>query len=347
MARALVLGATGHIGAHVVRALLAEGHEVRAAYRNERFLFVLEGLPLERVRVDLESLEGLPQALKGCAWVFHAGGYYPRFRERRDRVFTTAVESTRRVFEQIRRAVPERVVFTSSSATIRRVAGRAATEMDALPWPLPAPRPASMLRSSARQAGLEGWHSLYTTAKVAMEQEALRAHEAGVPVVIVNPSICIGEYDAHQFSGRLVLAFAKYRLPWYLDRCFNVVYTGDVGVGHLRAAQRGRLGERYLLTGCDVSAKDFAGLVAAALGAQPPRWQLPHGVAVAASVVSECAAWLTRTDPLLPRQIVRGSRLDQRLDGSKALRELSLPQTPLDETVRRALVWFRQHGYLK
>ena len=129
--RALVLGSTGHIGAHIVRALLAERHEVRAAFRSERFCSLLEGLPVERARVDLETLEGLPEALRGCAWVFHAAGYYPDFHAPRARAIAQGIESTRRILEMIRGAGPSRVVFTSSAATIRRVPGRLADETDA------------------------------------------------------------------------------------------------------------------------------------------------------------------------------------------------------------------------
>ena len=328
MVRALVLGSTGHIGAHVVRALLVEGHQVRAAYRRERFLSVLEGLLLERVRVDLDTLDGLPKALDGCEWVFHAAGYYPDFRERRDRALARALDSTHRVLEAIRQARPRRVVFTSSAATIRRIPARAATELDAEPWQL------------------QSWRPLYATIKIAMEQEVLRASGAGLPAVVVNPSLCLGEYDAHPFSGRAILAFARHRLPVYLEYHFNAVYTGDVGIGHVRAAERGRVGERYLLTCRNFTLKEFADLVAASAGVPSPRWRIPYGAALTAACLSEAVAWVTRKEPLLPREAVHATRMGQRLDGSKALGELSLPQTSIEEAIRRALTWFTSHGYL-
>ena len=328
MKRALVLGATGHIGAHVVRALLADGHQVRAAYRNDRYLHVLEGLPVERVRVDLESLEGLPEALRSCPWVFHAAGSYPGPRERHDEAVARAVHTTRRVLDAFRQAAPERVVFTSSASTIRRVPGRLATEQDAEFWPLTEPRP------------------LYATVKIAMEREVLRAAGEGMPVVIVNPSVCIGEYDAHCFSGRAVLVFAKARMPFYIEYMLNAVYTGDVGVGHVRAAERGRLGERYLLAGHNVALKDFASMVARATGAPPPRWRVPYGLALAVSAASELIARMAGTEPLLPRSAVQSSRQGHGLDATKAKTELGLPQTPLEEAIGRAVAWFKAHDYL-
>lgn len=327
MARALVLGATGHIGAHVVRALLAEGYRVRAAYRSERFLPVLGELPVERVRVDLESLEGLPEALDGCRWVFHAAGYYPGPRERYHEAVARAVRTTRRLLESFRRAAPARLVFTSSAATIRRVPERLATERDAERWPSVEPRP------------------LYAAVKIAMEQEVLHAAGEGLPVVIVNPSVCIGEYDAHRFSGRAVLLFAKHRLPFYLDCTLNAVYTGDVGVGHVRAAQRGIVGERYLLTGHNVTLQEFGAIVARAAGVALPRWRVPHRIAMAAAAASEFMARLTGTEPLLPRSAVHTARQGPGLDATKARTELALPQTPLEEAIRRALSWFKAQGY--
>jgi dihydroflavonol-4-reductase len=180
-----------------------------------------------------------------------------------------------------------------------------------------------------------------------MEHEALRWVQDGLPVVVVNPSLCVGEYDAHRFSGRAVLAFAKYRLPVYLEHHFNAVYTGDVGVGHVRAAQQGRVGTRYLLTGRNVSLKEFADLVARIAGVPAPRWRLPCAAAVAIAALSELIALATRTEPFLPRQAVQTRHGGQRLDGTKAVRELGVPQTPIEDAIRRALTWFRQQGILK
>lgn len=311
-----------------MRALLADGCSVRASYHDPRYLSVLDGLPIEHIQVDVEQSDALRAALEGCDWVFYAAGYYPRRHVRRAQAVARGVDAVRQVMRQAQAARPARVVFTSSAATIRQVPGRLASESDVEPWPLRA------------------WRPLYAAVKIAMEHEALRWAQEGVPVVAVNPSLCIGEYDAHRFSGRAVLAFAKYRLPVYLDHYFNAVYTGDVGVGHVRAAQRGRVGERYLLTCRNLSVKEFADLVAQVSGVPPPRWRLPHPIALAIAALSELAAAATRTEPLLPRHAVHTSRGGQRLDGTKAVRELGLPQTPIEEAIRRAVAWFRQQGLL-
>ncbi|HEX9780176.1 MAG TPA: NAD-dependent epimerase/dehydratase family protein [bacterium] len=327
--KALVLGATGHIGAHIVRALLAEGHEVRAAFRKPAYLEVLDELPVERVRVDLDSLEGLREASEGRAWVFHAAAYYPRPTELRDGAIARGTESARRVLESIGRAGPAKVVFTSSAATLRRAEGRPVTERDAEAWPPPPSR------------------SVYAAVKIAMEREALNAQARGLPVVVTNPSVCLGEYDAHEFSGRAALVFARGRMPFYLAHMFNAVYTGDVGLGHVRAAERGRPGARHLLAAHDVTVKHFADLVARAAGVAAPRWRVPQPVVNAAALATGAWARLTRTEPLIPMELVQYARMDQRLDASDSARELGLEWTPLEEAIRRTLAWFREHGRLR
>ena len=330
MRRALVLGATGHIGSHVVRALLKRGDAVRAAYRNPRYAFLLEGLPLERVQLDLDDARQLAGAVEGCEVAFVCAGYYPRWTDRREPAIQRGLAQIRRVFDALRHRRLQRIVYTSSAATIAPVPGRASIEADRESWPLTQFRP------------------LYSTVKIAMEHAVGRYIDEGLPIVIVNPSVCIGEYDAHPFSGRLVLAFAgkRRRLPVYLECAFNVVYTGDVGAGHVLAAEQGVVGERYLLTGEHTTMSAFARRVAAQAHVPPPRWEVAYPLAMAASMVSEGLAALTRSEPLLPRQVIRHARTPQRLDGSKARRALGLPSTPMDDAIRRAVSWFDQHHYL-
>ena len=273
--------------------------------------------------------ESLRDLLEGCEWIFHAAGYYPPFRERRERAIERAIDSTRRILGEFRRAPAAKVVFTSSAATIRAVPGGQANEESEEPWPL------------------TEWRPLYSSVKIAMEQEALRFCREGDPIVIVNPSICIGEYDARPFSGRVVLAFSKYKVPWTVETSFNVVYTGDVGVGHLRAAEKGRCGQRYLLAGHNVSLQEFAELVARLAGVRPPRWKIPYSAALFGARTMGLYARFTRTQPLVTIQEVRRVRGGYSLDGSKAIRELGCLKTPIEEAVRRALLWFKENGFLE
>lgn len=325
-----------------MRALLARGYRVRAAFRNPRYRFVLEGLPLEPLALDLEDAGSLRQALDGCGLVIHCAAYYPRFTDRRAQAVARGLDQIRRVFDVFRDARVPRIVYTSSAATIAPVAGRLATEHDREPcFAVAKPR----LRRGEPWP-LTRWRPLYATVKTAMEHAVDRYSRDGLPVVTVNPSLCVGEYDAHPFSGRLVLLFAKWRMPVYLEHAFNAVYTGDVGLGHVLAAERGRVGERYLLANRNMTLGEFARLVAREAGVPPPRWRLPYPLALAGAAATELASLVTRREPLLPRQVVRLTRHRQQLDGSKAVRELGLPQTPVEEAIRRALSWFRLHGYL-
>lgn len=329
MEKALVLGAAGHIGAHIVRVLLAGGYEVRAAYRTPHYRSLLESLPIERVMVDVEQPAVLRRALDGCALVFHCAGYYPSFTEPRAQAVARGIEQIHRVFDVLRAARPERIVYVSSVATIASIPHRPSTEADPEPWPLP------------------HWRSLYATVKIAMEHEVLRYAAEGLPLVIVNPSVCIGEYDAHPFSGKLLLLYATGRLPVYLERALNVVYTGDVAAGCVAAATRGQLGQRYILANENLMMSEWTRRVAQAAGVAPPRWRAPYAMAMAAAMASEGIAALMRREPLLPRRAVQLARHGQRLDSSRARDELGMSQTPVDEAIRRALAWFRAHGYVQ
>lgn len=327
MKRAAVLGATGHIGAHVVRALLARGHTVRATYRNPAYRFLLDDLPVEPVQADVNDPAAVRRAAEGCEWVFHCAAYYPAFTEPRDAAIARGTAQIARVYDVLAEMRPARVVYTSSAATIAQRDDRPSTEADREPWPLP------------------HWRPLYATVKVAMEHAVLRYADRGLAITTVHPSLCLGEYDAHPFSGRLLLVLAR-RLPCYVPHYFNAIYTGDVGIGHVLAAERGEPGAHYLLADRNISMKTLAELVAQQRGIRPPRWALPYSVALAAAAATEAVAAVTGREPLLPRQAVQMTRRRQWVDGSGSRQVLGLPQTPLDEAVRRALRWFEAHGYL-
>lgn len=329
MTRAVVLGGTGHIGAHVVRALAAEGHRVRVLCRDPRRARVLDGVPVEIVEGTTDDAERLARALDGCEWLFHCAGYYPSFTADVGRAIADGVADVHRVMTAAQQAGVSRIVFTSSSSTIRRVPVRLANEDDWESRPLDHHRP------------------LYPTVKIAMEQEVLRAARQRLPVVVVNPTFCIGEYDTKPFSGRLVTVVAR-GLPMYVEHRLNAVYTGDVGIGHVRAAERGRVGERYLLAGRNLHFSELAALIAREAGVPPPWWRAPYPIVAA---VAHVGGWWWRLrggcgEPWLPARAIEQVREGQFLDGSKAVRELGLPQTPIEEAVRRAIAWFRAQGML-
>lgn len=326
--RCVVLGATGHIGSHITRVLVSEGHEVRAAYRRSEYLSVLSGLSVEKVCVDLETLKGLREACEGCDWVFHAAAYYPHLSDQPDVAVKKGIDTAEAVAGVIAEAGPSRVVYTSSASTIRKCEGRASTDLDIEPWPL------------------EGWRPLYATVKIAMEHAILQAQKKGLPVVVVNPTVCIGEYDAHTFSGNAVLLFAKWRIPFAIANIMNVVYTGDVGLGHVRAAEKGIIGQRYILAGERISLLDFGKRVAIIAGTRKPLGNVPYALAWPFALACEAGGELMRKKPFFSRQLLQYVKADSReLDGSRAVRELGMPQTPLDEAIRRAVTWFRENGY--
>ena len=356
MKRVLVLGSTGHIGAHVVRAFHSHGYAVRAAYRNPRYLFVLDGLPVDRVRCDLDDPAALASAIDGCGVVVHCGGYYPKFFDRRAPALERAREQITRTFDVVAAARVAKIVYVSSAATMTPHADRLSTESDQETWPLRA------------------WRPLYPSVKIFMEHEVLRFAAEGLPVVIVNPSVCLGEWDAHAFSGRLVLATARWRLPACIDHHVSAVYTGDVGEGCVAAAERGTVGERYILSTRRISmleifriindvTGDRAGHLAhrqsiggvgegSAGGRSPtarraPQWTIPSSMIAAAGGAVEAAAWLTGREPWFSRRAFQYAQRHRGVDGGRAQRELGVPQTSIEEAVRRTLCWFRANGYLR
>jgi len=327
--KVLVLGATGQLGSNLVRALLAKGHQVRALVRPASKAPTLRELPLKRVNGDLNDAESLVRACDGVQVVYHAAGYYPTETLPAKTAVTLALGETRKVLDAIRRASVERLVFASALTTIGFPSpGRLADEECAF-TPLFTENP-------------------YLMAKAAMEDEILKAALDGVPAVVVNPTAFFGPYDSKPSSGTQILMVARRQMPAYIDGPINVIDVRDVAEGMIRAAERGRNGERYILGNWNTTQKQLNALIARVAGVMAPLVPVPFALARYGSAVGE---WVFKTvfrrPPPVPAFFVEALRHMQQYDCSKAIRELDYPRNPVEGAIRDALSWFRANGYLK
>lgn len=334
--RALVLGATGMIGAHALRACLHHGIRARALVRPGSDRRLLAGLEVEVVTGDLLDRASLGPALDGCDLALHAAAAYPK------RFFGKArfLADARGAMENLLRAAQaarspggalQRLVYVSSATT---VGVPESTDDEA--------------RRPARESDTRRVRdtSPYFAVKFLLEDLATEAARAGLPVVVVNPTFCVDEFDDHRTTAQLMLPLAKRQLPAYLAGRLNAVATRDVGEGLLQAAERGRVGERYLLGGENLTSREFLERCARAVGVPAPRLALPIGLAEGISFGSEVLARLMRTPPLFPMTGIRMIRHSQSYDITRAREELGYTPTSVDDAIRRAYAWYRARGWL-
>src|SRR5688500_13986779 len=272
--RVLVLGATGFLGSNLVRALLNQGNEVRALIRPGNPARTLADLPLDRVHGDLNDAESLARACAGVRIVYHAAGYYPSATIPVEKAVEYGMTHTRNVLSAVRRSTVDRLVFTSALTTIAfpNKPGTLATE--ASPFVTRFPK------------------NPYLMSKVAMEKTMLEVAKDGVPVVVVNPTACYGPYDSKPTSGAQILMIAKRLMPAYVQAPVNAIEVRDVADGMIRAATRGRIGERYILGHWNTTQKDLGELMARVAGVWTPKIPVPFAVARYGSKVGD---WAFRT----------------------------------------------------
>lgn len=325
MNRAMVLGATGFIGGHVARAALAEGWSVTGVRRRPDSVGNIGDLPIEWLQADLQEESRLRSAMAGAEVVFHAAGYYPHSSRHVADQVADAVRQTRGVLQAARLAGVRRFIYTSSLTTIGRPPADAARLADERDHYLPG--------SVARSA--------YYECKYAMESEVLRAAAAGFPAIVLNPTAVLGPGDVHLTMARILVALAGGRgLAWFPAET-NVVDVRDCAAAHVAAALRGRVGERYLIGGHNLTVRDLMQEIAEVCGVPAPRWRVPVGV----------IDTLVRFGDLLPGPNQLGNHLRavhawQGYDCAKAASELGLAPRPLAETLQAAIGWLRATGYL-
>lgn len=324
----LVTGATGFVGSAMVRRLLDAGHSVRALVRTGSDQRNLDGLEVERVVGDLTDPASLKRAAAGCTALYHVAADY-RLWVRDPKVMERAnIDGTRNVLLAAAEAGCQRMVYTSSVATLGLRDDGTPSDED-------------------EPSGLADMCGTYKRSKFLAEREVKRlVDEQRLPVVIVNPSTPVGPRDLRPTpTGRMVLDAITGRMPAYVDTGLNIVHVDDVADGHLLAMQHGRLGERYILGGENLYLRDILNRLAAMSGQRPPRVRLPHQLVLPMAWISECWARLTNNDD--PRLTVTGIRLARHLmffSSERARRELGYAPRPADEALRDAMDWFRQHG---
>ncbi|MXX80175.1 MAG: SDR family NAD(P)-dependent oxidoreductase [Chloroflexi bacterium] len=328
--RALVTGANGFIGAHVVRAALGAGAEVRAMVRQGSDQRSLAGLPVEIVHGDLTNTSSIEHALAGIDTLFNVAARYDLSRRARRDAYRVNVDGTRQLMRAALRAQVDRVVHTSSVAAVGP--------------PIDPSRPAD----ERQWAQVKGAPGPYEETKILSERlvHELVADDS-LPAVCVLPTAPIGPLDFKPTpTGRLIRDAAIGAMPAFIRSAgLNVVHVRDVAIGHVNAANMGRVGERYILGHQDgnLALREIIERAALSGDTSPPRIPLPSTVAFAAALIDEfLLSALTRQQPRATIAGVRLARQRQYFDCQKAIEELQLPQTDLDETFNEAAAWFQK-----
>ena len=330
-----VTGASGFIGANLVHELVARGHRVKVLLRrgaDERGLAVVT---FERVGGGLDDRAALKRGLAGCDWCFHMAASYQLWLRDYAPMYAANVDGTRNVIEAAQTAGCARIVYTSTVGCIglpKLVEGRIIPTDEATPV-------------SETQMSNHYKRSKWQAEVVARELAA-----AGAPVVIVNPSAPVGPRDVKPTpTGQIIVDFLNLELPAFLDTGLNWVHVRDVAVGHILAAEKGRVGERYILgnaAGNWTMEQTLSELARIAM-VPAPKMKVPYWVALAAAQVNEVMAGITGNPPKAPLAGVRMAKYKMWFNPAKAIRELGLPQTPPQQAFTDAITWFRANGFVK
>jgi dihydroflavonol-4-reductase len=323
----LVTGATGFIGSAITRELLKEGEEVKVLVRKTSDTRNIDALDVEKAVGDIRDTDSMKAALKGCDTLYLTAAYFAHWAADPRLLYEVNVGGTKATLKAALEAGVEKVVYTSTNNAI------------AASGPIPANEEKAFNYWEARDH--------YSMSKYIAENEARIFVTRGLPLVMVNPTLVIGINDIKPTpSGQMIIDVASQKMPGYIDGGVNIIDVEDVARGHILAAQKGRVGERYLLGNRNITVQDYLLLIAEIAGVRPPALKLPYPVALTLSHLFELGASISKKPPMVTASEVRIGKMTEWYDCSKAVNELGLPQTPIEETIRKALTWFRENGYL-
>jgi dihydroflavonol-4-reductase len=329
-----VTGGSGFIGSNLVHELVARGHQVKALLRKGGDLRGLTGARYEAVEGDVSSREHLVAAMRGCNWCFHVAASYHLWLRDYQPMYAANVQGTRNVIAAAAEAGCSRIVYTSTVGCIG----------------LPKSGKGTIKPTDESAPVSEGQMSNhYKRSKWQAEQVALELARQGLPVVIVNPSAPVGPRDIKPTpTGQVIVDFVKRAMPAYLDTGLNWVHVRDVAIGHILAAEKGRVGERYILGNAQgnwTMAEAFR-VLEELTDIRAPRMRIPYFVALGAAHANELISSITGKPPKAPLAGVRMARYKMFFDPAKAMRELGLPQTSPRQALNDAVKWFRENGYV-
>jgi dihydroflavonol-4-reductase len=325
---ALVTGASGFVGSAVARELIARGWRVRVLLRPASDRRNVDDLPVEIAEGALEDAASLRAALAGCSHLFHIAADYRLWVRDPAAMFRANVDGTQMLMESALAAGLNRIVYTSSVATLG-IDGNGGTADETTP------------------SGFADMVGPYKQSKFRAEEAVSRlVAERGLPAVIVNPSTPVGPRDIKPTpTGRIIVEAASGRMPAFVDTGLNLVHVEDVALGHVLAAERGRIGERYILGGENMLLAEILAAVADLAGRRKPWLRLPLTPLMPVAWLAEGLARITGKEPFVTRDGLRMARKKMYFSSAKAKAELGYAPRPARQGLADAIAWFRKAGY--
>ncbi|PKB79199.1 MAG: hypothetical protein BZY88_14565 [SAR202 cluster bacterium Io17-Chloro-G9] len=326
--KVLVTGATGFIGSNLARMLWRDGYQVSALVRPGSRTTAIDDTGIDTVPGDILDKGSVLRAAKGCQAIFHCAAAYTFWSPNPDLIYRTNVEGTENVLDAAGEAGVPKIVYTSTVSTIGLPeSGHGNEDTD----------------FNANQLA-----GAYKKSKYQAEQVALARAAQGLPVVVVNPTAPVGPWDVKPTpTGRVVLDFMKGRIPAYISSGMNLVDVEDVAAGHILAMKEGRIGQRYILGNVNVSLKQLFSMLGEITGVRPPRFRVPFWLVTAAGYLDEMVEGnLMGRQPRIPVEGIKVARHPMYVECAKAVAELGLPQSPVEQALVNAVRWFTDFGYL-
>jgi dihydroflavonol-4-reductase len=323
----LVTGAAGFLGSHVARQLVARGDDVRVLMRASSTNRAIADLSLEYVTGDLRDPASLERAMKGVKRVFHVAADYRLWAKRKQDIYDSNVGGTKNLLAAAKRAGVEQLIYTSTVATI-------AVDRPQLP-------------NEFTDAKLEEMVGHYKRSKWMAEREALSAANSGLPVIVVMPTTPVGPWDWKPTpTGKIILDFLNGKMPGYVETGLNFVGVEECAAGHLLAAEKGKVGQRYLLGGENLTLKAMLDLLSKTTGLRAPKLKIPHGLALGVAYASTIFSRLIGREPGIPVEGVKIARHMMFVDCSRGQRELGFRPGPVSVALERAVRWYNDNGYV-